>query len=188
MLGEVVKLHISGREDIDNNSQETGDSQILRRGKMSSAWERRDIQISLGAEKCSDSGENARSHIFNYDSVNILFNDNEPNTDDDLNLIYPLARVHDNNPDPHNRTYKLLGIYLDEYLSLNHHVSQICSKLSRALFLINFFPYFFILRSVLRLLLFLILLFFFCQPIFLQNQNPGYVKFWDIRDMALIKC
>jgi hypothetical protein len=78
-----------------------------------------------------------RGKIINNDSVNILFNDNEPNTDDDPNLIYPLARVHDNNPDPNNRTYKLLGIYLDEYLSLNHHVSQICSKLSRALFLIK---------------------------------------------------
>jgi hypothetical protein len=64
-------------------------------------------------------------------------NGNEPNVDDDPNFIYPLARVHDNSPDPNNRTYKLLGVYLDEYLSLNHHVSQICSKLSRALFLIK---------------------------------------------------
>jgi hypothetical protein len=78
-----------------------------------------------------------RGKTIDNDNVNILFNDNEPNVDDDPNLIFPLARVYDNNPILNNRTYKLLGVHLDEYLTLNHHVSQICSKLSRALFQIK---------------------------------------------------
>ncbi len=75
-------------------------------------------------------------------NISIEFNDNEPNSADNPNLIFPLARVFDNNPNSNHRTYKLLGNQLDEYLNLNQHVSQICSKLSRALFQIrkaNFF-------------------------------------------------
>jgi hypothetical protein len=78
-----------------------------------------------------------RGKIIDNENVNILFNDNEPNVEDDPNLIFPLARVYDSNPILNNRTYKLLGIYLYEYLTLNHHVSQICGKLSRALFQIK---------------------------------------------------
>jgi hypothetical protein len=70
-------------------------------------------------------------------NVSIEFNDNEPNSAENPNLIFPLARVFDNNPNPNNRTYKLLGIQLDEYLNLNQHVSQICGKLARALFQIR---------------------------------------------------
>jgi hypothetical protein len=75
-----------------------------------------------------------RGKVIDNDNVAILFDDNEPNVDDDPNLIFPLTRVYDNNPNLNNRTYKLLGSQLDEYLNLNHHVSQICGKLSRALF------------------------------------------------------
>jgi hypothetical protein len=70
-------------------------------------------------------------------NVSIEFIDNEPNSADNPNLIFPLARVFDNNPNANNRTYKLLGIQLDEYLNLNQHVSQICGKLARALFQIR---------------------------------------------------
>ncbi len=32
---------------------------------------------------------------------------------------------------------KLLGVYLDEYLSFNAHVSQLCAKISKSLFCLN---------------------------------------------------
>ncbi len=70
-------------------------------------------------------------------NVSIEFNDNEPNTADNPDLIFPLEKFFDNNPNSSNRIYKLLGIQLDEYLNLNQHVSQICGMLSRALFQIR---------------------------------------------------
>ncbi len=71
------------------------------------------------------------------DAVDIIYNDNEPNTIENPELCYPLTRIYDNNPASTDRSYKLLGVYLDEYLSLNHHVSNLCSKLSTALFQIK---------------------------------------------------
>jgi hypothetical protein len=75
-----------------------------------------------------------RGKLIDNNNVSIVFNDNAPNTAENPDLIFPLARVYDNNPNSNNRTYKLLGIQLDEHLNLNQHVSQICGKLSRALF------------------------------------------------------
>jgi hypothetical protein len=75
--------------------------------------------------------------ICTSEEVAIVFNDNEPNAIENPNLCYPLTRVYDNNPILSERSYKLLGIYLDEYLNLNHHVSHLCNKLSRALFQIK---------------------------------------------------
>jgi hypothetical protein len=71
------------------------------------------------------------------DEVAIVFNDNEPNAIENPNICYPLTRVYDNNPILSDRSYKLLGVYLDEYLNLTHHVSHLCNKLSRALFQIK---------------------------------------------------
>ncbi len=68
------------------------------------------------------------------DAVNIIFNDNEPNMIENPDLCYPLTRVYDNSPIANYRSYNLLGVYLDEHLNLNHHVSTLCNKLARALF------------------------------------------------------
>ncbi len=70
-------------------------------------------------------------------AVNIIFNDNEPNMIENPDLCYPWTRVFDNSPVANDRSYKLLGVYLDEHLNLNHHVSNLCSKLARALFQIK---------------------------------------------------
>ncbi len=78
-----------------------------------------------------------RGKLIDSDNVSIVFNDNEPNTVENPDLIFPLAGVYDNNPNSNNRTYKLLGIQLDEHRNLNQHVCQICGKLSRALFQIK---------------------------------------------------
>ncbi len=51
------------------------------------------------------------------EEVAIVFNDNEPNAIENPNLCYPLTRVYDNNPILSDRSYKLLGVYLDEYLN-----------------------------------------------------------------------
>ena len=50
------------------------------------------------------------------------------------NDIIPLDRIYLNNPVPELRTYKYLGVLIDENLSFNPHVDYLCKKLSRALF------------------------------------------------------
>ncbi len=55
----------------------------------------------------------------------------------DPSLITTLERYHDNHINTDCRAYKLLGIYLDEHLTLNAHTNHIVSKLSRSLYCIK---------------------------------------------------
>ena len=55
----------------------------------------------------------------------------------DPNNISILERVYIDNPEQEHKYYKLLGVYLDEYLSFDKHVSYICAKLARANFCIK---------------------------------------------------
>ena len=67
----------------------------------------------------------------------ILFNNNEIGIENDISNIFKLERVCLDNPIPEHRTYKLLGVYFDEYLSFDKHISNICAKLSKANFCIK---------------------------------------------------
>jgi hypothetical protein len=67
----------------------------------------------------------------------IYYNGNEPNQTHSDALISTLERYHDNHPQPECRSYKLLGIFLDEHLSLDYHVTHICNKLTRSLYCIK---------------------------------------------------
>jgi hypothetical protein len=68
---------------------------------------------------------------------NKIFNENEPNTPIDPNLITTLERYYDDHPDSNCRSYKLLGIHLDEHLTLNSHTNHVVNKLSRSLYCIK---------------------------------------------------
>jgi hypothetical protein len=61
----------------------------------------------------------------------VVYDENEPNLPQDPSLITVLERYHDNHHSSDCRTYKLLGIYLDEHLNLDTHVAHICNKLTR---------------------------------------------------------
>jgi hypothetical protein len=67
----------------------------------------------------------------------LLYNENEPNEPVDASLITPLERYHDNHLLKEGKAYKLLGIYLDELLSLNFHTEHLVSKLTRSLYLLS---------------------------------------------------
>jgi hypothetical protein len=69
-------------------------------------------------------------------SLKILYDDNEPNCNNP-DLIYELERIHNNHATPENRSYKLLGIHLDETLSFDYHTKYLCSKLNKSLYCIN---------------------------------------------------
>ena len=55
----------------------------------------------------------------------------------DPSLVTPLERFHNKHPNPNCRSYKLLGIHLDETLSFQYHADFLRNKLSKSLFCIN---------------------------------------------------
>ena len=64
----------------------------------------------------------------------ISFNSNEPGQIIDLSLVNPIDRIHNNGPE---KTFKLLGVLFDEYLTFDEHINHLCSKISKSLFCIN---------------------------------------------------
>jgi hypothetical protein len=69
--------------------------------------------------------------------LDLIYNDNEPNDLNNISNIHTLERIYSKHPDSSARSYKLLGIYIDENLTFNHHYSILTSKLSRALYFIR---------------------------------------------------
>jgi hypothetical protein len=76
----------------------------------------------------------ARNKNVNMEKFDVLYDANNPNEIANPNLISTLERVHSNHPDIKSRSYKLLGEYLDDYLSLDYHVDNLCRKLNRSLY------------------------------------------------------
>jgi len=52
-------------------------------------------------------------------------------------FVTTLERYHSGHVSNDKKAYKLLGIYLDEHLTLDHHVIHLVKKLSRSLYCIN---------------------------------------------------
>ena len=67
----------------------------------------------------------------------VVYDDNEIGFPKDKTRIIPLIRIHNENVDQGNRTYKLLGLYLDEHLSFDHHCEHIRAKIAQSNFIIN---------------------------------------------------
>jgi hypothetical protein len=79
-----------------------------------------------------------RGKQVNLNGHDVIFNSNEINeTTPDPALIQMIERVHDKHDDPKMQSFKLLGVYLEEHLTLNRHTDHVTAKLSKALYLIN---------------------------------------------------
>jgi hypothetical protein len=57
----------------------------------------------------------------------VFFNNNDPLGPQDESKIYKLDRIYDDNPVAQDRTYKLLGVLIDEHLSFNQHCNYCTS-------------------------------------------------------------
>jgi hypothetical protein len=68
------------------------------------------------------------------DDCRLVFNNNEFGLPEDVSLISEITRVHNEGEE---RSFKLLGVLLDEYLLFDAHVTNLCSKISKSLFCIN---------------------------------------------------
>jgi hypothetical protein len=64
----------------------------------------------------------------------LVYNDNEIGAPEDPNQIYPITRIYN---DGEEKSFKLLGVYFDEYLSFDDHVSSLCVKISKSLFCLH---------------------------------------------------
>ncbi len=61
----------------------------------------------------------------------LVYNDNEIGVPEDPNQIYLITR------DGEEKSFKLLGVFFDEYLSFDYHVSSLCVKISKSLFCLH---------------------------------------------------
>jgi hypothetical protein len=67
----------------------------------------------------------------------VIFNNNDPGGINDEHKIFELDRIYDENPNPLDKSFKLLGIYLDENMTFNQHCNHVCNKLAQANYVIN---------------------------------------------------
>jgi hypothetical protein len=67
----------------------------------------------------------------------IVFNFNEINKPANSSLIMPIGRIHSKHNDKKQRSFKLLGVYLDENLNLDDNTNFICSKISKSIYILN---------------------------------------------------
>jgi hypothetical protein len=79
----------------------------------------------------------SKNKKINLNGLNVYYDANDPNVTPNPDLITPLERYHNYHENKNCRQYKLLGIYLDEYLSLDFHVDSLCSKINRSLYCIK---------------------------------------------------
>ena len=77
-----------------------------------------------------------RGKMIKNDTPQVIYNENDVNENDDAQITI-LERYHNKHENEECRAYKLLGIYLDENLTLDKHVKHITNKLSRSLYSIN---------------------------------------------------
>jgi hypothetical protein len=70
----------------------------------------------------------------NQDDCGVVYNSTEIGLPNDPTLIMPIGRIHNMGEE---KSFKLLGVHFDEYLSFNHHITQTCSKISKSLYCIG---------------------------------------------------
>ncbi len=64
----------------------------------------------------------------------LSFNSNIIGTPDDPNKYFEIERIHNGGQ---TKSFKLLGILLDEHLSFQYHIDTLCAKISKSLYIIN---------------------------------------------------
>ena len=72
-----------------------------------------------------------------FDNHGIVYNDNEIGQPDDPSKITNLDRVHNGKTKISDRTYKYLGILIDENLTFDAHCNHVCTKLASSNYIIN---------------------------------------------------
>jgi hypothetical protein len=61
--------------------------------------------------------------------VALYIDENTPNTPHNPSRVTTVECIHYNHQDYNSQAFKLLGIYLDEHLNLNHNTAQLINSL-----------------------------------------------------------
>jgi hypothetical protein len=73
----------------------------------------------------------------NLQGLSVYIDENDDLLNPDPSRIHTIDRIYNQNPNVADRSFKLLGVHIDEHLNFNNHVSILCNKLSRALFILR---------------------------------------------------
>jgi hypothetical protein len=118
-------------------------------------------------------------------NLKLIYDDNEPDVHNE-NLIYELERIHKNHINANNRSYKLLGIHLDELLSFDHHTRYLCSKLNKFLYCINRSKNFLTLKALKTLYYSLVHSHLsYCTPILGCASNTNIQQIFKVQKKAI---
>jgi hypothetical protein len=123
--------------------------------------------------------------IVNLFNTSIIFDDNEEGSMDPAN-IFNIDRIHDKHDIKDERTFKFLGLYLDENLSFNEHCKRVSSKISSAIYIINrvknFLP-----SEVLRTLYFSLVHphLLYCLPIYACTTEKNIGSLFKLQKKAV---
>jgi hypothetical protein len=94
----------------------------------------RSNKMALNTSKTKFMIFRTRGKPINEVDCQLVYNSTELGLETDPLLVTPIERVHNNGAE---KSFKLLGVYFDEYLSFDSHISQLCTKLSKQLFCLN---------------------------------------------------
>jgi hypothetical protein len=94
----------------------------------------RSNKMAVNAAKTKFIVFRTRGKVINPLDCHLVFNSNEIGQPEDPALIYDIERIYNDGP---TKSFKLLGVLFDEYLSFDAHISSLCSKISKSLFCIN---------------------------------------------------
>jgi hypothetical protein len=118
-------------------------------------------------------------------NLKVYYDDNEPN-ENKPDLIYELERIHSSHLTPELRSYKLLGIHLDEHLTFDYHTKYLCSKLNKSLYCINRAKNF-LLNKALKTLYYSLIHshLSYCTPILSCASNSNIQTIYKIQKKAI---
>jgi hypothetical protein len=78
-------------------------------------------------------GMNAKIDESNW----FYLDNNDIDSQNDPAKMFKLDRISSDNPVICDRTYKLLGVYLDEHLSFDYHCTAVCNEIARSNYIIS---------------------------------------------------
>jgi Reverse transcriptase (RNA-dependent DNA polymerase) len=76
----------------------------------------------------------SNSNAINNFNFNVVINNNNNVLDNNVNLIFPIERVHSNSEIP---AIKFLGVFMDPNLNFKFHIQKIAKKISAGLYFIR---------------------------------------------------
>jgi hypothetical protein len=94
----------------------------------------RSNKMALNTSKTKFMIFRTRGKQINEQECRLFYDSTELGLISDPQLVTPLDRVHNSGSET---SFKLLGVYFDEYLSFDAHIEHLCKKVSKTLFSLN---------------------------------------------------